>query len=99
VQIFQSVKVDGRDHFENIVVGGRIILKWVLKKEGVGYGLFICFGIRTSGGCLMNLQSTCVFQNSGNLTSYVTVSFSIRTLLHRVIWLVSILQITSVVHV
>jgi hypothetical protein len=43
----------GRDHSENPVVEGRIILKWILGKQVLGVWIgFIWFRIRTDDGLL-----------------------------------------------
>jgi hypothetical protein len=46
--------VKGRDHSEDIGVGGRIILKWILGKSGFGVWIgFIWFWIGNNNGMLL----------------------------------------------
>jgi hypothetical protein len=41
----------GTDHSENLGVGGRIILEWILgKQDGKGWTGCVCLRIGTSGG-------------------------------------------------
>jgi hypothetical protein len=45
--------LQNRDKYEDLVVGGRIILKWILEKyDGVVWIEFIWLMIGTSGGLL-----------------------------------------------
>jgi hypothetical protein len=39
---FLLESLNGRDHSEDVGVGGRIILKWILGKYGLGCGLGSC---------------------------------------------------------
>jgi hypothetical protein len=51
--IFLCKNQKERDHYENIDIGGRIILKWILEKYGrVIWGVLIWFRMGTSGGLL-----------------------------------------------
>jgi hypothetical protein len=40
------------DHWENLDVFDRVILKWILEKDGMVQTGFICLRIGTSGGLL-----------------------------------------------
>jgi hypothetical protein len=45
--------MEGRDHSEDLNVGGRVILEWILEKKGAKLWTgFIWLRIRTSGGLL-----------------------------------------------
>jgi hypothetical protein len=51
IQVFGGK--DRRDHWEDINMGGRIILKWILEQyDGLLWIELICLRIRTSGGIL-----------------------------------------------
>jgi hypothetical protein len=42
-----------REHYEDLDVGGRIILKWILEKQDRAvWAGFICLNIGSSGGLL-----------------------------------------------
>ena len=78
-------KTKGKDHFENPSVDGRIILRCIFRKWGGGMGWgFLVQDMdrwRAVVNAAMNLR---VPYNAGNfLTSWETVSFSRRTLLHE----------------
>jgi hypothetical protein len=46
-------KPDGKNHWEDLDVGGRIILRWILeRKDGVVWTGLIWLRIGTSGGLL-----------------------------------------------
>jgi len=50
---FWSTNVKGRDHSEDIGVDGKIILEWILGKQGgAAWTEFICLRIGTGGGFL-----------------------------------------------
>jgi hypothetical protein len=50
---FRFGKLKGRNHLEDLGTDGRIISKWILKKQGVKVWIgFISFRIWTSGGFL-----------------------------------------------
>jgi len=51
--LFWSEKLNGRDHSENLVIDGRIILEWILRKfDGKLRTGCIWFRVGTSGGLL-----------------------------------------------
>jgi hypothetical protein len=50
---FWSEKLQGRDHSEDLGTDGRIILEWILEKQGVKvWNEFIWLGMGTSGRLL-----------------------------------------------
>jgi hypothetical protein len=50
---FLSRSLKGGDHFEDLDIGGRIILNWILEKFGRNvWTRFMWLRIRTSGGLL-----------------------------------------------
>jgi hypothetical protein len=77
----------GEDHFKDLGVDGRVMLKWILKEVGWEVMDYIDLAeVRdkwwTVVNMAMNLQ---VSENVGNfLTSWRTVSFTRKTLVHGV---------------
>jgi hypothetical protein len=74
------------DHLGDPGVDGRIILKWIFKKWDTGMGWIQLAQDSDRWSALVNaLMNLRVAQNAGNsLTSWKTVSFSRRNLLHGV---------------
>jgi hypothetical protein len=67
----------------------------LIETDGRLWNGFIRFIIGTGGGIVVNtVMNLCVLQKAGNLTSWVPISFSRRTLLHGVTWLLIGLQQT-----
>jgi hypothetical protein len=50
---FWLENLKGREHSENTDIGGRIILKWILQKQGVGCALGSCGSAGISGVLLL----------------------------------------------
>jgi hypothetical protein len=81
---FWLENLKGKHHLKELGIDGKAILEWILKN-----GLEEC-GLESSEdrdqwqavvNMVMNIH---VPQTAGNLTSWVTNSFSIRTLFHEV---------------
>ena len=75
-----------RDHLEDAGVDGRIILRWIFKKSYGGMDWIELAQDRDRGRVLMNsVRNTRFPQNAGDfLSSWESVSFSRRTVLHGV---------------
>jgi hypothetical protein len=73
-----------RDHLKDLGIDGRIILKCPLMKQSGGHGLNLCCDSRRDKWRAFVNK----FMNFGFSKMQGTVSFSRRTLLHRVGWLI-----------
>jgi hypothetical protein len=67
----------GRDHLEDLVVDGKVILKFIFKWDVRSWTGFIWLRIRADGGCCEYCIESSRSKNLGNLLTFcVPISFS-----------------------